>query len=127
MVPLPVLWLGLLLFGLLYTHAASPEATVRHTPGVSSAVGVSAAEEPAPAPGAGEAGGHHGGHGSHQYVDDCALGQPEQGPELTAPCLSPLDTAWGRGVPVMARTHGPAARDMAVSIPPSADPTVLRL
>ncbi len=138
--PLHVLWLGLLLFGLFYTHVVSPDVTMRHTPdagsisasAVSSTPGTANDVVASAATGSdaakGEPGGHHGGHGSHQFVDDCALGQPEQAPELVAPSLSPLDAAWACGVPVVeGHVRAPAERDLEASITPSAEPTVLRI
>ncbi len=134
-----VLGLGLFLFGLLYTHAASPEMTVSH---LTSGTGVSASgvhfeptvehEDVASAtsaqPANGQPEGHHDGHGQQHAVEDCAMGQPPQGPDVTVPCLSPLSSENGNEVPgsVPAR-HATATRDFVAPRTQAADSAVLRI
>jgi hypothetical protein len=89
-----VLGLGLFLFGLLYTHAVSPEATVSHlaVEGVHSELVAVADAEPA---------GHSGGHERHHHAgEDCTLGQPPQSPDIAVPCLSPLPSVSDSIVPL---------------------------
>ncbi|MEU0680173.1 MULTISPECIES: DUF6153 family protein [Streptomyces] len=134
-----VLGLGLILFGLLYTHAASPNATVSH---LASGEGVSVSGahfEPttehgnvASATSAQPAGehpeGHHDGHGQQHADEDCALGQPPQGPAVAVPCLSPLSSENGDELlPGSVFTRQAAARDFTAPITPPADSAVLRI
>ncbi|GAA3824487.1 hypothetical protein GCM10023083_67180 [Streptomyces phyllanthi] len=134
-----MLGLGLFLFGLLYTHAASPDTTVSH---LSSHKGVSASgvhlkpiaehENVASATSAQSAGehseGHHDGHGQQHAGEGCVAGQPSQSPAVAVPCLSPLSSENGDEAPgsALAR-HASAARDFAVPRTQAADSTVLRI
>lgn len=134
-----VLGLGLFLFGLLYTHAASPDMTVSH---LTSDKGVSVSgvqfeptaehEDVASATSVELAGeqpeDHHDGHGQQHVGETCAVGQPSHGPAVAVPCLSPLssesgDEAFGS---VPAR-HATAARDFAAPRTQAADSAVLRI
>lgn len=135
--------LGLFLFGLLYTHVVSPDATVRH---ISSGEGVAvsdahftptvdhetvASATSALSPGEiplDPSGGHHEGHGQHHAGGECALGQPSQGPGAGVPCLSGLSPASdddGLSRPVHA--HHAAARDFAAPVAHAAESAVLRI
>lgn len=134
-----VLRLGLLLFGLLYAHAVSPEATVSHLSvgeGASvSGVHCEAATESKSlasamsAPSGGQKStGQRDGHGHQHAVEDCALGQPPQSPYAGVPCLSPLHSASHDNEmlrPVRARHV--AARDAVAPIAHAADSAVLRI
>ncbi|MFD9903006.1 hypothetical protein [Streptomyces sp. NPDC059063] len=138
MIPLRLLGLGLILLGLLYTHAASPDATVGH---LTAAEGLSApgaeAMHSAPVPWA--AGAVHGhddaepshdlrrGHGDHHAFEECAVGQPTQGPDLELPCASPLDVPVADGDPHAERGHPSAVRHSAVPQPHAAESPVLRI
>ena len=134
-----VLGLGLFLFGLLYTHAVSPDTTVSHLTSdrgvsasgvhfeptaehedVASATSVQLAVE--------QSEGHHGGHGQQHADADCAMGQPSQGPAVAVPCLSPLSSENGDEAPGTAPArHATAARDFAVPRTQAADSAVLRI
>ncbi|BBC35072.1 hypothetical protein SGFS_063660 [Streptomyces graminofaciens] len=143
-----VLWrmvgLGLFLFGLLYTHAVSPDATVRH---VSSDEGVAVSdvhftpavdrEKVASATSAmlsGEtphdpSGDRHEGHGQHHAGGECSLGQPPQAPGVGVPCLSPLSSAsdGDDGLSQLVRAHYTAAQDVVAPVEHAADSAVLRI
>lgn len=148
-----VLWrllgLGLFLFGLLYTHIVTPDATVRHlsvggndaVPGghfepvadhetVASATSV-AADETLEEPSEGHQGhrGGHGGHGQHQAgAADCALGQPSHGPGLAVPSLSPLGAeSHDNALPRLAHAGLAEARDCTAPTAHAADSEVLRI
>ncbi|MEV0634501.1 DUF6153 family protein [Streptomyces sp. NPDC050619] len=123
-----VLGLGLFLFGLLYTHAVSPDATERH---FSSGEGIvvsdvsdgSASETPHDA-----SDDHHGGHGQHHAGGECALGQPPQGPGVEVPCLSPLSPVGDDdGLRRLVHARHAAARDLVAPITHAADSAVLRI
>lgn len=134
-----VLGLGLFLFGLLYTHAVGPDATVSHlasgkgvsAPGVHSESSVehvdvanamsvqSAGEQPE---------GHHDGHGQRHAGEVCAVGQPSQGPTVAVPCLCPLSSASSDERPGAAPArHASVARDFVAPRTHTADSTVLRI
>lgn len=132
------LGLGLFLFGLLYTHAASPEATVSHLEygaGVSvssvhfesTAENGNVASATLPLSADEQAGGHHDGHGEQHAVHECALGQPPHGPDLAVPCLSPLRSASDSGgMPRLAYPRHSAAQGAVAPIAHS-DSAVLRI
>ncbi|GAB2972341.1 hypothetical protein GCM10023080_040580 [Streptomyces pseudoechinosporeus] len=134
-----VLGLGLLLFGLLYTHAVSPDATVSHvTSGkavpVSDVLIESAAEHEKVASATqalsagGSSGDHHPGHGEHLSSGECALGQPSQGPGVGMPSLWPLSSATDDSMAVPVHALPSAARDFAVPIAHhAAETAVLRI
>ncbi|MEV0226790.1 DUF6153 family protein [Streptomyces sp. NPDC050704] len=134
-----VLGLGLFLFGLLYTHAVSPDTTVSH---LASGENVSASgvhfeptaehENVASAMSTQVAGaqtdGHHDGHGQQHAGEICAVGQPSQGPAVAVPCLSPLSAESGDEMPGSAPARHPtAARDFAAPRTQAADSAVLRI
>ena len=133
-----VLGLGLILFGLLYTHAANPDATVSHL-AADDGVSVSGAHfEPAvehesvasatsAQPANGQPEGHHDGHGQQHAVEDCALGQPPQGPDVAVPCPSPLGSENGHEAPSSVSARHAAAQDCAAPITQPADSAVLRI
>ncbi|GAA2628796.1 hypothetical protein GCM10010307_18990 [Streptomyces vastus] len=132
--------LGLFLFGLLYTHAVSPDATVSH---LASEKGVSAsgvhsgsavelvdvASATSAQPTGEQPEGHHDGHGQQHADADCVMGQPPQGPDVAVPCLSPLSSENGDEGPgsAPARHAAAAARDFAAPRTQAADSTVLRI
>lgn len=142
-----VLWrmlaLGLFLFGLLYTHAVSPDATVSHvTSGegaavpdvhfepiadrakVASATSAVRASESPDTP----LDDHHDGHGQHHAGGECALGQPPQGPDVAVPCLSALSPeSDDNGVHQSVYARHAAARDIVAPIAHAADSAVLRI
>ncbi|MET8684752.1 hypothetical protein ABZV77_11100 [Streptomyces sp. NPDC004732] len=72
-------------------------------------------------------GGHSHDHPQSHTVEECALGQPPQGPDVDLPCLSPLGSAWLDGVPVPAGAQRVAGRDFVVPIAHAADTTILRV
>ncbi|GLP70288.1 hypothetical protein TUSST3_69090 [Streptomyces sp. TUS-ST3] len=138
-----VLGLGLFLFGLLYTHAVSPDATVRHLASgesvtvsdvrlelvadhekVATATSAVRASETPDAP----SGDHHGGHGQHHAGGECELAQPPQGPDLAAPCPSALGPeSDDNGVPQPVYAGHAAARDIVAPTAHAADSAVLRI
>jgi hypothetical protein len=133
-----VLGLGLLLFGLLYMHAASPSATVSHLAPHASASPhgvhdepVAASESVATATSDGMAGqrpeGHHDGHGQQHAGEDCALGQPQQGPAVAVPCLSPLNPVSADGAPGSVSARRALAEGSTAPITHPANSAVLRI
>ncbi|WP_142217807.1 hypothetical protein [Streptomyces sp. SLBN-118] len=133
-----MLGLGLLLFGLLYTHAVNPDATMSHLV-ADEGVSVSGThfeptverENVASATSGHLANaqpkGHDDGHGHQHAVEDCALGQPPQGPAVAVPCLSPLGSEDGDDVPGAVPARHAAVRDFAAPITQVADSAVLRI
>lgn len=142
-----VLWrllgLGFLLFGVLYTHAVTPDSTVRHLPAgvgipvsgdhfepaadgetVASATSVAASETPDD-----PSEDHHGGgHGQHHAGAECALAQPPQGPGVALPCMSTLSSEIDGSVPSRsAYARRTAARDFGAPTAHAADSAVLRI
>ncbi|MFE3037839.1 hypothetical protein ACFXKY_40060 [Streptomyces canus] len=73
--------------------------------------------------------GHHDGHGPQHTGEDCALGQPPQGPVVALPCLSPLHSEAGAGdvTPRQAHPRRSSARDTVAPIAHAADSAVLRI
>ncbi|MEV2253743.1 hypothetical protein AB0I94_24725 [Streptomyces sp. NPDC050147] len=137
-IPLRLLGLGLILFGLLYAHAASPESTARHlaSGSVTSAAIVGHVELGPEQPvatatrDATEAPvDHHGGdgHGRQSSLDECGLGQPAQGPVLGLPCLTSLGSAAETVVPPLVHVRPSAVRGFVVPIPHAAESPVLRI
>ncbi|MEU0838929.1 hypothetical protein ABZ370_05585 [Streptomyces sp. NPDC005962] len=137
--PLRLLCLAALLFGFVSMHAVSAEAVSGHLTGCASAPVASAesasyaetgetAETAASAAtaGPGAAGGHHDDEAAHS-THECVLAQPEQGPEMTAPCPALWDQAVSGGAPHTLSAH-PAATTAAGSPPPDAQrAAVLRI
>ncbi|MFD0554515.1 hypothetical protein ACFQ0X_39215 [Streptomyces rectiviolaceus] len=137
-IPLRLLGLGLILFSLLYTHAASPESTAGHVAsgsGASTAIGGHA--EPGPGQPVAIAThypaevpvDHHGGdsHGQQHALDECGLGQPSQSPALGLPCLTSLSSAAETVVPPLVHVRPSAVRGFVVPIPHAAESPVLRI
>ncbi|MFF5359793.1 DUF6153 family protein [Streptomyces scabiei] len=133
-----VLGLGLFLFGLLYTHAVSPDATVSHLASGKGVVAPGGHFEPTvkledvasatSRQSAGESQGHDDGHGQPHTGETCAVGQPSQGPAVAVPCLSPLNSESGDDEPGSAPARlATAARDSAVPRTQTADSAVLRI
>ncbi|MEU5777921.1 hypothetical protein ABZ819_32065 [Streptomyces venezuelae] len=130
-----VVGLGLVLFGLLFTHAASPETTSRHLGGDGRAVVVAG-----PVAVAGSVAGRGSSvvaeapgkqrhdHPQAHTVEECALGQPPQVPGVDSPCPSPLDSAWRGDAPAPpSGARRVAGRDFVVPIAHAADSTILRV
>ncbi|WP_409235160.1 hypothetical protein [Streptomyces sp. PA5.6] len=127
--------LGLVLFGLVFTHVASPGTTSRHLGADSAVVAAGSAA------GAGSTAGRDAsvvadvpGEQRHDHppshtVEECALGQPPQGPGVDLPCPSPLDSAWRDDVPAPASASAQrvAGRDFVVPIAHAADSTIIRV
>ncbi|MFM9373349.1 hypothetical protein [Streptomyces sp. Da 82-17] len=148
-----LLGLGLLLLGLLYMHAASPDSAVAHlAPGG----GALTAHAGHAAPGAGGTAatathppdeepadhrdrhgddshalhGHGGdGHGDRHAFEECTLGQPSQGPAVGMPCLTPLswDPPAEPVTPPLVHVHPSAVRGFVAPIPHAAESPVLRI
>ncbi|MGA4838054.1 DUF6153 family protein [Streptomyces sp. G45] len=133
MAPLRLLAFAVLLLGLLYTHAASPHATVEHLTSADSVSAADAAHSTAPHTAGSAAPGHDGtdpsgsSHGDHHVLTECAVGQPPHGPDLTAPCASPLDMAVADGDEHAERGRPSAARDVTAPPPDAAQAPVLRI
>ncbi|WP_055569246.1 hypothetical protein [Streptomyces atriruber] len=72
-------------------------------------------------------GSHRHDHPQSHTVEECALGQPPQGPDVDLPCLSPLGAARQAGAPVAAGAQRVAGRDFVVPIAHAADSTILRI
>jgi hypothetical protein len=133
-----VLGLGLFLFGLLYAHVVSPDATVSHLASGKGVVAPGGHFEPtveledvaratARQP-AGDSQGHDDGHGQPHTGETCAVGQPSQSPAVAVPCLSPLSSESGDDEPGSAPARlATAARDSAVPRTQTADSAVLRI
>lgn len=139
-IPLRLLGLGLLLFGVLYTHAASPESTAHHVAsggGASTSTGIAGHPEPglgqAVAPATHDPSevpvNHHGGDspGQQHVFDECGLGQPSQSPVLGLPCLTSLGSAAETVVPPLVHVRPSAVRGFVVPIPHAAESPVLRI
>ncbi|MGJ5854862.1 DUF6153 family protein [Streptomyces stelliscabiei] len=133
-----VLGLGLFLFGLLYTHAVSPDTTVSHLASEKGVVASGEHFEPtaeheivASATSRQSAGGpegHNDSHGQPHAGETCAVGQPSQGPAVAVPCLSPLSSESGDEAPGSAPARlATAARDSAAPRTQAADSAVLRI
>lgn len=139
-----VLGLGLFLFGLLYTHAVSPDATVRHVASddgaavsdvrfepVADSESVASATSAVPAskvPDGPPDDHHDDGHGQHHVGGECALGQPPQGPAVGVPCLSPL--GWESddcGLARLVNARHAATRGFVAPMAHAADSAVLRI
>lgn len=91
--PLRVLCLTALLLGVAYTHGANAESAETHAM-AATAQGhshVQVGQDHASM--AGEDGERHGDEDSSHPTEGCVAGQPPHGPDLTAPCSSPLDRA----------------------------------
>ncbi|MEU7581092.1 hypothetical protein AB0B50_26220 [Streptomyces sp. NPDC041068] len=110
--------MGLFVFCLVFTHVADPDVTGRHLVAESAVAG-----EPG---GLHAPGGHHHDHRQHA-VEECALGQPPQGPDVDTPCLSPLDSNRRDGAPALTGASHRAGRDFVVPIAHAADCTILRI
>ncbi|MEV5978646.1 hypothetical protein [Streptomyces sp. NPDC052114] len=120
----------------MFSHAAAPDVTGRHLVADSAASGLtgtdgdSTSERHAAVPGALPASGasdeHHHDHRQHT-VEECALGQPPQGPDVDGPCLSPLAPEGNDGAPALTRAPYLAGRDFVVPIAHAADTTILRV
>lgn len=137
-----LLGLGLFLFGLLYTHAVTPDATVGHLsvgesiavsgdhfePAVNHETVASATSVVVGATPEDPSAGHHGGHGQDHAGAECALGQPPHGPDLAVPCLSPLSSeGHDNALPRPAYARLAEARDFMAPTTHAADSAVLRI
>ncbi|GAA1163059.1 hypothetical protein GCM10009654_19710 [Streptomyces hebeiensis] len=135
--PLRLLGLALILFGVLYTHAASPEGTLGHLAPSDSVSALSdgptalaAAPQFASAtchlPDTELPGGHHGDHGQHHALQECALGQPPQGPGTGMPGPSTPNSTANDAAPHVGHGHVPVVRGPVLA-PPAAASSVLRI
>ncbi|RNG28276.1 hypothetical protein [Streptomyces botrytidirepellens] len=129
--PLRLLCLAALLLGFVSLHAVSAEAVSGHLTGCASSPVASPvvsaphgetgeeAEEPGVAePGA--PGHHHDDEASHS-AHECVLAQPEQGPEVAAPCPAlPAEGATG------AAGHTPSSRPSAATAAGATPPDLHR-
>jgi hypothetical protein len=134
-----LLGLGLILFGLLYTHAASPDATVGHLNSIDSvSAHMTGAAHSAPVQqvasatlgGQGDTespGERHGGHSEQHAFAECGLGQPSPGPEVDVPCLSPLSPTAEHETPQAEQVRPSSVRGFVVPIPHAAESPVLRI
>jgi hypothetical protein len=127
--PLRLLWLAALLLGFVSLHAVSAEAVSGHLTGcepraVASAAYGEAAEGRSPASagaeGSGAEGRHHDDEAAHS-AHECVLAQPEQGPELAAPCPAlPDEGASG------AARHTPSSHPAGTTAAGSVSPDLRR-
>ncbi|MGW2327607.1 DUF6153 family protein [Streptomyces sp. NPDC001700] len=78
--PLRLLCLVALLLGFVSLHAVSAEAVSGHLTGCASSASASAETGER-----GDAEGHHDDESAHS-THECVLAQPEQGPDVAAPC-----------------------------------------
>ncbi|MFI0773597.1 hypothetical protein [Streptomyces sp. NPDC021212] len=128
--PLRLLCLAALLLGFVSLHAVSAEAVSGHLTGCASVLVASAAHDGAPEESAGAegtesapAGQHHDDVAAHS-AHECVLAQPEQGPELAAPCPALPAEGMPGGAGLTASSH-PAATRAAGSMPPDFQRTVV--
>ncbi|MFD7233181.1 hypothetical protein [Streptomyces sp. NPDC059881] len=87
-----MLWMAALLFGFLYTHGASAETAASHL----TSVAVAPAAHSVPGHAADEPDrhtppGHNDEEDDSHPAGECVSGQPQQGPGLSAPSLTPLE------------------------------------
>ncbi|NBE53533.1 hypothetical protein [Streptomyces boluensis] len=108
------------LLGVLYTHGVSGEIVAEHIArGAAAPLAVPAVDSTADAPA------HHAPESAEHSAQDCASSQPQQGAELPAPDLSPLD-AGARQDPLHAAVNSRCTHaDTAARA--GRDPAVLRL
>ncbi|MDT9691875.1 hypothetical protein Q5762_26790 [Streptomyces sp. P9(2023)] len=107
-----LLWLGALLFGLLYAHGLHADSSAGHTtPGGVATAPVGHFHEQLQA-----SVDDRGTDGAPTHaVPDCATGQPSVGSDVLPPAASPLDAE--RALDGTAGTSSPA-----VTVPPAASP-----
>ncbi|MGR3931849.1 hypothetical protein [Streptomyces sp. BRA346] len=133
--PLRLLCLAALLLGFVSLHAVSAEAVSGHLAGcasspmaspvvspMASAAHGETPDETAEPKGAepGSVGHHHDGEASHS-AHECVLAQPEQGPEVAAPCPAlPAEGAPG------AAGHMPSSRTSAATAADATPPDLRR-
>ncbi|MFF4871434.1 hypothetical protein [Streptomyces sp. NPDC000961] len=116
-----LLWLGALLFGLLYAHGLHGDSSTGHIAAGSVVTApTSHAHEQQPASGAE----HGGGEDSAHAVQDCATGQPTTGVDIIPPAVSILGTEHALAGAAGTGASAAAARPMAAPCPSS---VVLRI
>ncbi|MFD8644171.1 MULTISPECIES: hypothetical protein [Streptomyces] len=116
-----LLWLGALLFGLLYAHGLHGDSSAGHiAPGSVAAAPTAHAHEQHPESGYE----HDGGEESAHAVQDCATGQPTTGVDIIPPAVSILDTKHALAGVARTGAGAAAARPMAALCPSS---VVLRI
>lgn len=127
--PLRLLWLAALLLSVAFTHGVHAESAEGHAmPGATASAHVSIGMEKGhtggaghtdddayPSPDVAAADDRHDGDGSSHPAQTCMSGQPQQGMNLAAPCLAPLD--WAQ------HTHAYASGKSGPSRPESALPS----
>ncbi|MDI9885008.1 hypothetical protein QMZ92_11545 [Streptomyces sp. HNM0645] len=107
-----LLWLGTLLFGLLYAHGLHADSSAGHTaPGGVATAPVGHPHEQLQA----DPDDHDTDGTPAHAVPDCAAGQPSAGFDILPPAVSPLDAE--RALDGTVSTIGPA-----VTVPPTAAP-----
>ncbi|MEV0254203.1 hypothetical protein AB0H82_07985 [Streptomyces sp. NPDC050732] len=108
---------------------ASSEATSRHLRvdgPVMSLAALTPVPEDAPVVAGAQEGPRHD-HPQQHTVEECALGQPPQGPGVDLPCLSPLDPQRQGSVSGPVRVQRGAGRDFVIPIAHAVDSTILRV
>lgn len=89
--PLRVLWLAALLFGFLYSHGVSSESAAGHLSTSAVAFSAHPAHDQTAQRQLQVSHGHNDDdQGSSHPAEECASGQPQQGPGLSAPSVTPL-------------------------------------
>ncbi|MFE5934157.1 hypothetical protein ACFQ69_02165 [Streptomyces sp. NPDC056470] len=116
-----LLWLGALLFGLLYAHGLHGDSSAGHiAPGSVAAAPTAHTHKQQPASGDE----HDGGAESAHAVQDCATGQPTTGVDIVPPAVSILDTEHALASVAGAGASAATARPVAALCPAS---VVLRI
>lgn len=125
-----LLWLGVLLLGLLYTHGLSGESAAGHMTTGSAATATHSAHPAVPAGDAVSAHPdgqhqpgptHHDGEGGHP-AQNCLSGDPQQSVDLPLLCLAPLG---GVATPGHLTRTVPLAAEAILTPPPSRHSPVL--
>lgn len=121
-----LLLVAMLLFGLMYAHGVSAEGVAGHVTSASTSASAAAgthgssgeSETAVQGPHAvpAETAEHHDDEhdSSHATTQECVPGQPQQGPEMEAPCVS----AWPVEAAVSDQSLGAPVRSESVVPPP---------
>lgn len=115
--PPRLLCLAALLLGFVSLHAVSAEAVSGHLTGCASPAPAPAAYGGAPVADESGAAGHHHDDESGHSAHECLLAQPEQGPQVAAPCPA-LPAEGAPGAAGHTPSSHPAATTAACSAPP---------
>ncbi|WP_328680670.1 DUF6153 family protein [Streptomyces sp. NBC_00322] len=116
-------WLGLLLFGVLYSHGIGVEGGSGHISPETLTASVTSAQQHSSDP----ASGHHDGEESPHPEGDCLSGQPQDGPFLAAPCSPALDSPTASGAQPAAAARSNDGRRDGHAPPDPARPAILRI